>query len=112
MTPSEETRGKARLPAIGLGGATWDALTPMMARGGLPNLTHLVVGGAAAPLRSTIPPLTVPAWSSFMTGLNPGRHGIFALQRALNRDPALVYVNGVAIRGPLLWEYLNRCGMA
>ncbi|MCX6032306.1 MAG: alkaline phosphatase family protein [Chloroflexi bacterium] len=101
----------ARLLILGLDGATWDLLTPMIARDWLPNLAHLVAGGAIAPLRSTIPPLTAPAWSSFMTGLNPGRHGVFAFQRALNRDLERTYVNAAAIRGPLLWEHLNRHGL-
>ncbi len=107
MTPSE----KARLLVIGLDGATWDLLGPMMARDWLPNLARLVAEGTLAPLRSTIPPLTAPAWTSFMTGLNPGRHGVFAFQRALNRDLERTYVNATAIHGPLLWEHLNRHGL-
>ena len=102
---------RARLLIIGLDGATWELLTPMIARGWLPNLARLVAGGAIAPLRSTIPPLTAPAWASFMTGLNPGRHGVFAFQRSLNRDLERTYVNATAIRGPLLWEDLNRHGL-
>ena len=41
--------------------------------------------GYKAPLRSTCPPVTFPAWSTFMTGLEPGRHGIFDF---IHRDPA------------------------
>lgn len=96
---------------IGLDGATWDLLNPMIAAGWMPNLARLVAEGTSAPLRSTLPPLTAPAWSSFMTGLNPGRHGVFAFQRALNRDLERTYVNATAIQAPLLWERLSAHGL-
>ena len=66
-----------KLLVLGLDGATWDVMTPMMEQGELPHLARLVAEGASGPLLSTIPPVTAPAWSSFMTGLNPGKHGIF-----------------------------------
>jgi predicted AlkP superfamily phosphohydrolase/phosphomutase/O-antigen/teichoic acid export membrane protein len=96
---------------IGLDGATWDLLSPMIAAGWMPNLARLVAEGTSAPLRSTLPPLTAPAWSSFMTGLNPGRHGVFAFQRALNRDLERTYVNATAIQAPLLWERVSAHGL-
>lgn len=104
-------RYPSQVLVIGLDGGSWDVLAPMMARGWLPNLARLVAQGTTAVLRSTLPPLTAPAWSSFMTGLNPGRHGVFAFQRALNRDLERTYVNASAIHGPLLWEQINRHGL-
>lgn len=101
----------AAVLVIGLDGATWDLLNPMIAAGWMPNLARLVAEGTSAPLRSTLPPLTAPAWSSFMTGLNPGRHGVFAFQRALNRDLERTYVNATAIQASLLWERLGAHGL-
>jgi predicted AlkP superfamily phosphohydrolase/phosphomutase len=46
-----------------------------------------------------------------MTGLNPGRHGVFAFQRALNRDLERTYVNATAIQAPLLWERVSAHGL-
>ena len=40
---------------------------------------------ASAVLRSTVPPITSTAWPSMMTGLNPGKHGIYDF-RALAAD--------------------------
>lgn len=101
---------RPRVVVIGLDGATWDLLEPMMAQGWMPHLARLVHAGTRAPLRSTLPPLTAPAWSSFMTGLNPGRHGVFAFQRSLNRSLERTFVNAAAIRAPLLWEHLSQAG--
>ncbi len=68
---------KPRVFIIGLDSATWDLINPWIQQGLLPNLAKLVEGGASGRLQSAIPPLTPPAWTSFMTGKNPGKHGIF-----------------------------------
>lgn len=73
-----------RLLVIGLDGATFDVMRPLMAAGELPNLAALLDEGCGGPLESTIPPFSPPAWTSFMTGMNPGRHGIFGF---VNFDP-------------------------
>lgn len=106
-----EPTPRPRVIVIGLDGGTWDLIDPMMAQGWMPHLARLVREGVRAPLRSTLPPLTAPAWSSFMTGLNPGRHGVYAFQRALNRSLERTFVNAAAIRAPLLWEHLSQAGL-
>jgi len=50
--------------------------------------------GTHGPLRSTIPPWTFPAWTSFMTGKNPGKHGVFDFLRPRAGSYALEFVNG------------------
>ena len=66
-----------RLAIIGIDGATYRIIRPMIADGELPNIGRILKEGASANLESTIPPITPPAWVSMMTGVNPGRHGIF-----------------------------------
>lgn len=72
---------------IGMDGATFtvlDALTegpePVM-----PFLAQIYRGGTRGRLRSTINPLTPPAWVSLMTGRSPGEHGILDFIRAEER---------------------------
>ena len=62
---------------IGLDGATFTILDPYMERGVMPFLGELDARGTRAPLRSIMPPLTPPAWTSLMTGKHPGQHGVF-----------------------------------
>jgi predicted AlkP superfamily phosphohydrolase/phosphomutase len=69
-------KGTRRLLIISLDGATFDLIDPGSTQGKLPHITALMKRGLRADLESTIPPATFPAWSSFMTGKNPGRHGI------------------------------------
>jgi predicted AlkP superfamily phosphohydrolase/phosphomutase len=62
---------------IGLDGATWTILDPYMQRGVMPFLRELTERGTRAPLRSIVPALTPPAWTSVTTGKHPGGHGVF-----------------------------------
>jgi predicted AlkP superfamily phosphohydrolase/phosphomutase len=62
---------------IGLDGATFDLIKPWVADGYLPTLRRLMEEGAHGTLRSTLPPMTAPAWTSFATGCNPGKHGLY-----------------------------------
>jgi predicted AlkP superfamily phosphohydrolase/phosphomutase len=62
---------------IGLDGATFTVLDPYMESGVMPNLAALCERGTRAVLRSIMPPLTPPAWTSLVTGKHPGQHGIF-----------------------------------
>lgn len=66
-----------RVLVIGLDGATFDLIKPWVARGKLPTIERLMKNGVYGDLISTIPPVTSPAWPSFMTGKNPGKHGVF-----------------------------------
>ena len=68
---------KNKLLVIGIDGGTLDIVLPMVQNGKLPNLGRILDAGAYGTLLSTIPPVTAPAWSSFITGTNPGRHGVF-----------------------------------
>ena len=62
---------------LGLDGATDTVLDPMIASGMMPNLGALLNRGTRGTLRSIMPPLTPPAWTSLMTGKHPGQHGVF-----------------------------------
>ena len=62
---------------IGLDGLEPKIVEPMLADGELPNLAKLRTQGGYARVRTTYPAQTPVAWSTFITGTNPGGHGIF-----------------------------------
>ncbi|HYG65229.1 MAG TPA: alkaline phosphatase family protein, partial [Thermoanaerobaculia bacterium] len=74
-----------KMIVLGFDGADAKLAQQWMDEGKLPNLAKLRQQGTFAPLRSTIPSQTPVSWSTFSTGLSPGRHGIFDF---LKRDPA------------------------
>jgi len=95
---------------LGLDGATWDLLDPLIDRGAMPNLAAMRRGGCAGTLRSVFPPLSPVAWTTIMTGKNPGRHGVFEfLEYAHN--PLKGRVNtSQSIDSELVWETAARHG--
>ncbi len=73
-------RGKikaSRVIVVGLDGLEPSRVERLMAVGRLPHFTQLSKDGGYERLGTTCPPLSPVAWSSFSTGVNPGRHGIF-----------------------------------
>jgi len=95
---------------VGLDGATWDLARPLMDAGEMPTLRRLVAAGASGVLRSTTPPVTFPAWSSFMTGANPGKHGIFDFTRRVPGTYELAFVTSHDRRLPTMWRLLSDAG--
>jgi predicted AlkP superfamily phosphohydrolase/phosphomutase len=66
-----------RVMILGLDGATFRFIRPLVADGRLPTLADLMKRGASAPLESIYPPHTSAAWPTFFTGQTPGNHGAF-----------------------------------
>src|SRR6516164_8319438 len=97
---------------IGLDGATYTILDPLIELGLMPNLDRLMQEGARAILKSTNHPLTPPAWTSLMTGRTPGHHGIFDFVR-VDRDsetPGYTLANSADVRSETIWSIASREG--
>ena len=75
--------GIRRVVIVGLDGFDPGRCRRLMSLGRLPNLKGLETRGTFRPLQSTCPPMSPVAWSTFATGVNPGKHNIFDF---LNRD--------------------------
>lgn len=73
-----------RIVVLGLDGLDPQLCNDYMAQGLMPNLQKLRETGCCTKLASTFPSLSPVAWSTFATGVNPGRHGIFDF---LTRNP-------------------------
>jgi len=95
---------------LALDGATFRVIEPMVARGQLPNLARWMQAGRAGPLRSTTPPVTFPAWSSFMTGLSPGEHGIFDFTQKVPGEYRIRFVNATDRHGASMFQRVSRAG--
>src|SRR6476659_2597954 len=72
--------GKAqvkRVVIVGFDGMDPELATRFMSEGKLPNLAKLRDSGTFRPLRTTFPAISPVAWSTFQTGVNPGKHNIY-----------------------------------
>ncbi len=94
---------------IGLDGATFSVLDPLMAAGRMPFLKSFVSQGVRAGLASTIPPTTPPAWTTIMTGRSPANHGILDFFRP--EAPGSHYLRFVSTKQIIcetIWACLTR----
>src|SRR5437870_9241988 len=76
----------------------------------MPNLANLMNADVSGKLESVLPPITPPAWTSFMTGKNPAKHGIFHFVEAGADSYEMDYANGGSRRSPTVWKLLNAAG--
>lgn len=98
---------KNKIFVIGIDAATFDVIFPLIKGGKLPNLYSIIKEGSYGELSSTIPPLSPVAWTSFMTGVNPGKH---AITDVLLRKPggySLVFANTTYRRSKPIWSILH-----
>jgi predicted AlkP superfamily phosphohydrolase/phosphomutase len=108
-----ETMGRSgnnKLLIFGLDGATFDIIDPLVADGQLPNLEKLIQQGCGRELLSTIHPFSAQAWSTFMTGMNPGKHGIIDFTEHIKSEYKLKFLNASHRQGRTLWQILSDNG--
>ncbi|HEY7018999.1 MAG TPA: alkaline phosphatase family protein [Gaiellaceae bacterium] len=99
-----------RLLVVGLDAATFDVIDPLVEAGDLPNLAGLLERGARGTLRSTTHPLTPLAWTTMVSGVNAGRHGIWDFSERDASGYGLRLVNGSHSRAPAIWTRLSAAG--
>src|SRR3954447_17683983 len=99
-----------RVFVLGLDGATWDVLQPLIEQGELPHLERLRQQGAAGTLGSVFPPLSPVAWTGVMTGKNSGKHGIFEFLEYAHNPLGGRVNSSRAIQAELVWEIAGRHG--
>jgi predicted AlkP superfamily phosphohydrolase/phosphomutase len=98
---------KNKVLVLGLDGGTFTLLRPWMEEGVLPNLRKIAKNGVSGTLKSIMPPHTSPAWTSFYTGKNPGKHGIFEFLVKKEGSYDEVPTNSTSCKSTTLWELLG-----
>lgn len=97
---------------IGLDGATFTILDPLMEEGIMPFLKEFVASGTRGELRSVVPPLTPPAWTSLVTGRSPGNHGVFDFFRPVSADsPYMQVTTSHDVHAETIWSIASRYGL-
>ena len=104
------TEAGRRVLVVAMDGTPHSFLEKAMAAGVMPRLARAAAGGSFRRIRSVYPTVSSCAWASFMTGLDPGGHGIFGF---VDRRPETwdTYIpTGRHIAAETLWEKLSRLG--
>lgn len=103
-------RTKQRVLVIGLDGVPHSLLTRLAADGTMPNVARLLLLGHLSRMKVTLPEISAVSWPSFMTGANPGAHGIFGF---IDLKPGSYDVRFPGFRDlkvPTMWDRLGARG--
>ncbi len=93
-----------KVVVIGLDGVPYTILMDYMNRGIMPELSKLCMKGKLFKMRSTLPEISSVAWTSFMTGKNPGEHGIFGFIEIDRQSYEYTFPNFHSLRVRPFWE--------
>lgn len=102
---------KKKIFVLGIDGASLDTINRMLKTNKIPFIKKLMNKGVVADLKSTMPPISCPAWASFGTAKNPGKYGTFSFsdKRENSYELNLNYNILNKIKG--FWDYLNEKGI-
>ena len=101
---------RRRVLVIGMDAVTLDLIYPWVEEGKLPNIARFLSEGVHGKLASTIQPITAPAWTSFMTGMNPGKHGLYDFVRRQDNGYNIEVTNGSMITVPTMFDRVSHVG--
>jgi len=95
---------------IGLDGVGVPLVRDLIARGCMPNLAALAAQGTLAPMRSSIPVISSVSWTGFMTGKNPGKHGVYGFTDVKPGTMTMFFPNFGNVQADTVWDVAGRAG--
>jgi predicted AlkP superfamily phosphohydrolase/phosphomutase len=98
---------KKKSVVIGLDGTPYTLIHKLTQEGICPNLSRLISAGSLREMKSTHPAVSSVAWTSFMTGKNPAKHGIFGFVDRIPNTYDIYYPNSKHIQGKPIWDIIS-----
>ncbi|HXG95457.1 MAG TPA: alkaline phosphatase family protein [Blastocatellia bacterium] len=99
-----------RAVLIGLDGTPCTLVQRFIADGTMPNFAELARRGTLLQMDTSIPDISSVAWSSFMTGANPGRHGIYGFIDLQPASYKIYFPNSRHVKSETVWSVANSAG--
>lgn len=96
-----------KILVIGLDAACLNNIMPWINDGHLPALKHLMDIGVYSDLRTVIPAMTAPAWTSMVTGKNSGKHGVYDFYRYNANNYRKQIVSSLDNKARCIWDYFS-----
>jgi predicted AlkP superfamily phosphohydrolase/phosphomutase len=94
-----------KVAVIGLDGADWSQIEPLMEEGEMPNLAAVMEEGSRGNLTSTYPVMSPVAWTSYSTGSDPSVHGVYDFLQRSGEDFRPTTSN--TIKQPYFWSAID-----
>ena len=95
---------------IGLDGASWEIINPMVLDGGLPTFKRLKEEGTSGLLRSTPCYFSPPAWTSMMTGFVPEKTGVYTFGKWIPDKKDFESISVLDVEVPYVWDVASSAG--
>ena len=101
--------GENKVLVIGLDGASFNILNPLIEEGRMPTIKKIINEGVSGILKSVIPIHSMSAWTSFMTGNRIDKHGVFDFRKRIKGDyyKKEIY-NSSMIKTETIFQILSR----
>ena len=93
-----------RLVIIGLDGVPFTLLKDLTETGIMANTAQIIGDGFFTAMRSSVPEISSVAWSSIITGENPGSHGIFGFTDLFPNSYEMRFPNFSELKSPPFWK--------
>jgi len=102
---------KKRVCVIGLDGVPFHLLRELAAQGIMPATKKWVGCGNLRKMKASLPEISSVSWTSFMTGTNPGNHGIFGFTDLRDHSYQIRFPNFLDVKTLPIWDLLGRKGL-
>jgi len=101
---------KKRVCVIGLDGVPYSLLLELTEKGIMPAISRLLDSGHLHRMKASLPEISAVSWTNFMTGANPGTHGIFGFTDLKKGSYELRFPNFLDLKKETFWDILGRHG--
>lgn len=99
---------KEKVVVLGIDGVPFTLLNRFMDEGCMPNLSTLTKKGTFTSMTASIPDVSSTSWSTFMTGVNPGKHGIYGFTELQKNSYKWRFPNSGDIKSSTLWDIAGK----
>ncbi len=99
-----------RVCVIGLDGVPYSLLLDLAKKGVMSTVGRIIDAGRLHKMKASLPEISAVSWTNFMTGTNPGTHGIFGFTDLKPKSYEIRYPNFSDVKAPVFWDELGKKG--
>ncbi len=107
LTGNSSPEPKRKVMLLGVDGAAWEVIDPLIAQGKLPHFQQLIESGASGKLRSVLPMYSPLIWTSIVTGKTKEKHGITGFVEQQENKDEIIPNSRLSRKCLTLWNILG-----